>query len=83
MKILEYDKELEKKIRKEIELEYGNQEEVEIRALSIRAAIELLKMINEIRSEEDRINICQLNYRLQQRAKKSRSPHHLTLWTAY
>lgn len=83
MKILEYDKELEKKIQKEIELEYGNQEEVEIRALSIRATIELLKMINEIRSEEDRINICQLNYRLQQRAKRSRSPHHLTLWTAY
>jgi len=83
MKIIKYKKDLASKIKKKIEIDQGSQEEVEIRALSIKATLELLKEINRIRSDENQINICQLNERLWQRAKKSRTPHHLTLWTAY
>jgi hypothetical protein len=83
MKILEYDRGLERKILRRIELESGDEEEVEIRALSAKAVIELLKKINEIRSEKDRINICQLNHRLRQRSKRCLTPHHLTLCTSY
>ncbi len=82
-KILEYDKELSKKIDAQIEISKGSREEIEIRANTI-FAVELIK--KQLKNRIPEITSTQINDYLWmegQKNSKNEKPYHLTRTTAY
>ena len=80
--ILKYSEELDRKVQSRTPIEPNSVEELEIRALAIRAQQLLLQEINRLRIEQP-INYIQLDFKLWTLGRTITEPHHLTATTAY
>jgi len=83
MKIVSYEEELDKKIKKGVLIERDSNEEIEIRATSIYATAKLTELINARRPKDKSIIIPQLDYRLWKHYHATHFPHHLTQTIMY
>jgi len=80
--VLKYSERLHDAIRSHVQIQPSTREELEIRAVAIRAQQLLLLEINRLRSAEH-INYIQLDYKLWTLGRTVKEPHHLTPTTAY
>ena len=81
MGVLRYSLEVEQKIRTCSLIERDSLEEQEIRAQTIHAQVDLVRRINEFRT--DGVSILALDYHLWTLGRALREPHHFTRTTAY
>src|ERR1019366_4951569 len=80
--VLHYSAELNRMVQSHIQVKSNSAEELEIRALAIRAQQLLLEEINRVRIGGP-INYIQLDFKLWQLGRTIKEPHHLTATTAY
>jgi hypothetical protein len=85
LKVINYDADLERKIKEGELIPAKSEEEVEIRANTIFAAKQLQDRINHLRGGVDEVNALHIDYRLwnEGRQYKDAERHHLTVTTAY
>lgn len=87
LRILNYEPSLISKIKNGEIIPRNSEEEIEIRAMTIKAMIELLEnlkiFLKSKLGEESRISIIQLDYKIWQMGSILEIPHHLTPTTAY
>lgn len=85
MGILNYDHILEEKVDNQKLIKKNSREELEIRASTIHIADILIKRINKLRNNKNKINALHIDYKLwsESRKYKEGKPHHLTKTIAY
>lgn len=85
--ILVYKPSLSNKIKNKEIIAKNSEEEIEIRAMTIKAMIELLKNVRVLLEgklkDKKEISIIQLDYKIWLMGSKIKAPHHLTPTTAY
>ena len=82
--ILEYSEDLARKVDDGVQIAYGGEEEVEIRALTIYASMELVARINRHRPSGSHINALHIDYLLWSLGRSCKDVrHHYTATTAY
>ena len=82
--ILEYSEKLADKVDRGIQIPYGSEEEVEIRAMTIYASSALTTHINASRPEESKINALHMDYLLWSLGRSCKDVrHHYTTTIAY
>ncbi|MGA3020667.1 MAG: queuosine salvage family protein [Candidatus Micrarchaeales archaeon] len=82
--VLEYQPDLEKKIKKGRLIKAGSEEEVEIRANTTYASEQIKDLINSMRDSSRRVNALHIDYRLWKEGEgRTDVKHHLTKTTAY
>jgi hypothetical protein len=81
MGVLRYSPEVEQKVRTWSLIERDSLEEQEIRAQTIHAQVDLVRRINELRT--DGVSILALDYHLWTLGRALKEPHHITRTTAY